>query len=263
MEFIKVGRPTNAVMVFIATLIGGILSGAPLRNLILAPLSSSLISMGAQAINDFVDWKIDVKRGKTRVKEKETALKASEIFFTTGLFVAFMLSSEHVAVAFFAALLSILYALFVQRWKVIGNIVVSSLVALSFIYGALPNVTPEVVMLSVISFFANWAREIAKDIEDEKMDLGYKVSLVHILGKYPALLISKTLLLISTLLLLIYVYISVIHNNIGYLLLLPAVVYLIPSIKDDESRLQRRIKHAMIYVLAVVMGLKLWTLWKY
>ncbi len=199
--FIELGRPLNAVMVFVATLVGGVVAGGDVGCILLASLSAMLISMGAQSINDWKDYELDRKKGNRPLHKyslpRDTALHASLIYYSSGMALSFLLSPLHFLVAILVTLLSAGYSLFMGKMKYLGNMVVSLAVGLSFVYGGLCGNVWNTLLPGFLAFLMNWGREIVKDVEDGEVDYPEKVSLYHLVGKELALYHASYLVLLS------------------------------------------------------------------
>lgn len=191
--YIQLCRPLNAGMAAIGTLIGYALADLPFSfstlftsNLLFVLLAIIFIISGGQAINDFFDRDVDAKQKKTRpipsgkISPKNAFLFASALFVLGNIFALFVNSPTQLTfpIAIFFSFLLIIYSAFMQRFKFLGNIVVALGVGFTYIFGASAlAITPLVLAVSLAPFFANWAREIIKDVEDKEMDRGNKLTL--------------------------------------------------------------------------------------
>ena len=260
---ILMGRPINAIMVFLAVIIGGLLGGLHYKEVILPAISAALISMGAQAVNDFFDVEIDKRRGKKRpLVEGILTLKEARVvwilYFVTGLFLAILSSIYHFILAFLAATLSYLYSRYIQAKKYIGNLVVSLLVALSVVYGSLGGHVENTILPAIIIFLVNWGREIYKDIVDGEADYPKKVSLYHILTRDWAGFLASYLIFLGVIL----TPFPFLFKNLNYLYVpfiiitdLIALYGITKAIKKDYHRAERYIKVGMITALiAFLLG---------
>lgn len=197
-HLLKLGRPLNAAMVFVATLIGSLMAG---KIDFIASISAALISMGAQAINDCYDVDIDrYKKGRPVAEGYVTIRQCkmmSAAFFIGGALPAAFLSLNHLILATIVILSSYIYSSSMRRLKYVGNALVSLLVALTVVYGGLGGAWLRTLPLAIIIFLVNWAREIIKDVEDEKADTGKKITLVKIVGRDIAVAIACQLAIVG------------------------------------------------------------------
>ncbi|MFA6269555.1 MAG: geranylgeranylglycerol-phosphate geranylgeranyltransferase, partial [archaeon] len=186
-DLIRVG---NCLMAAIAILIGFYLaSGADYKLAAMAAISGFLICGAGQAINDFFDAKIDAKTSKERPipSNRITAKKAlclSIGMFLVGGFVSSLINTTALQIAVIFAALLIVYPLFMNKIKYLGNFVVAAGTAVTFIFGAAANASiPQIIVyIFIISFLSNMGREITKDIQDLNKDKGEKRTLPMIIG---------------------------------------------------------------------------------
>mgnify|MGYP001579346132 CR=1 FL=1 len=189
-EYLKLVRPANGIMTAIAVYIGAVVAGGSLTtSVILGMVSAFLISAGGMAINDYHDVEADkVNKKKKRpvakgAIKKEYALIAAVVLSLIGLAAAYFISTVAFYIALFAAIVLFAYSMALKKIVLVGNIAVSFLVALSFVYGALIVGSPSAVtFLALLAFLANMGREIYKDIEDVLGDqkIGRKTLALHI-----------------------------------------------------------------------------------
>ncbi len=184
--FVQLLRPLNGIMSMIGVYIGyslsvGIFTFNP--TILYAMLAVFFISGGGQAINDYFDYEIDRKRKSNRplanqIISKKTGLVYSLGLFGIGILLASYINDISLYIAGFFSLLLILYSSLMQEIKFVGNVIVSLSVAFTYIFGSAANqITPLVLMIAIPAFFANWGREIIKDVEDQNEDKGYKLTL--------------------------------------------------------------------------------------
>ncbi len=197
-HLLKLGRPLNALMVFVAALLGSLIAG---KLDLLAPLSAALISMGAQAINDCFDVDVDKKKKGRPVAEGYVSVRQCKavavVYYLAGGLIAVVLTLNHLILALIAILSSYLYSSKMRQLKYVGNILVSFLVALTVVYGGVRGEWLRTLPVAVIIFLVNWAREIVKDIADEGADEGKKLTLVKIVGRDIAIAIACQLIVVG------------------------------------------------------------------
>ncbi len=225
-HYVSITRPLNGVMSIIAVWIGSIIAGAayiPDTNIIIGAISVFLISGGGMAINDYFDANIDkVNKPKRPIPsgkiKKKTALIYSLALFVIGVALTYRLNIDAFYVAAAASLLLIVYAASLKKTMLLGNLVVSGLVGLTFLYGGVivGNYTI-VIPLAFLAFMSNMAREIYKTIDDAKGDAKHDVSSVAIkLGIFKARMIGNAFLIVA-----------VIFSVVPYLLGILGMSYLI------------------------------------
>jgi len=132
---------------------------------------------GANSLNDVIDYKADKLNKPNRPIasgdiSRDYGLISSIIFFSIGTFVAFKLNHNSQIISIFIALpLMVLYNIKLKKYPLVGNIVVSLVLALSFIFSGyvFSNLTPMIIP-SCLAFGLTLIGEIVKDIEDIKGD---------------------------------------------------------------------------------------------
>ncbi|MGB3344044.1 MAG: geranylgeranylglycerol-phosphate geranylgeranyltransferase [Aequorivita sp.] len=178
----------------------GVASGLTDFEFFLLVLATLCIAAGGYVINDVYDVIVDTINKPEKVligkKISETiAYRLFIIFNVAGVLIGFYLSNSIGKPGFsalfiiFSALLY-LYASYLKGIVLIGNLLVSVLVAMSLIiiavFDLLPAITPEnqsiqaaafriVLYYALFAFFINFIREIVKDLQDingdKKLDL--------------------------------------------------------------------------------------------
>lgn len=225
LAYLKIMRPLNGIMSVVAVLIGALIAGAPLElrtGLLLGFVSVFLISGGGMAINDFFDAEIDklnrpdrpIPSGKM---SRHVAVAYSAVLFALGIAASFFIGYNALIVAAISSALLIAYAAQLKKTILIGNLVISGLVALTFVYGGIifNNYAP-VLPLALLAFLSNTAREIYKTIDDALGDQKYNVNSLAIkLGVTNARIIAN-----------IFLIVAVIFSFVPYFLGLLGVPYL-------------------------------------
>ena len=173
--YLEIIRPLNCLMaglaVYIATLVAG-LAIYPSFLVLLGILATFLVCAGGMVINDYFDIDIDnVNKPNrpipsNRIK-KRTALIYSIILFASGIALSYAINYYTLVTAIAASLVLISYAWKLKKTVFIGNLLISLLVALTFIFGGFVamNYLP-VLILAILAFLANTGREVYKCVED-------------------------------------------------------------------------------------------------
>jgi len=184
--YIRLLRPVNAIMASLGTVIGGIVALESVKALLnyklyIAMLAVFFILMAGNIINDYFDLEIDRINHPNRPLpsgeiSKGTARNIAIIFFTIGIILSFLLYNViQMVIVILAIALLISYEWKAKASGLIGNIIISFLVGLVFIFGSLSiRFSYIVVILALMAILANLAREIVKDVEDVKGDINRK-----------------------------------------------------------------------------------------
>ena len=165
--------------IFIGAFITGTIQ--PLMKVLFASLSGGLIAAGANAINDYYDIDIDkVNKPNRPIAAGEISPHQGFVFslilFFLGIVFACLVNWIALIISIFSAILLYLYSYKLKRTVLWGNISVSLLTALAFIYGgvAVNRITYSLIP-AIFSFFYHLGREIIKDIEDIEGDRADKI----------------------------------------------------------------------------------------
>lgn len=220
-DFVGLVRPLNCFMAGIASMAGYFVGKSFFAfdlNYVFSFLSVFFVCAGGQAINDYFDFEIDKKKGKTLFleKQKKTVFFYAITLFFIGIIFSLFLSFLSFLIALIFSLLLFVYSAFFKKAKFLGNYVVAMGTAFSIIFGAVTTQNlffP--VLFAVSAFFANSSRELLKDLEDKKVDLSQKRSL-------PMLLPKKTVLIIT----FVYTLAAIFFSFIPFYLQLAGKIYL-------------------------------------
>ena len=168
-------RPFNVLISALAMIISASILGELLNYEKLIPVIITVMCFtgAANAINDFIDFKIDhINRPDRpipsgRIKRK-SALIISILLFLIGSFFCFKLGKNAIIVGFFISIpLIVLYSIVLKGLPLIGNIVTSLILGLSFICCGLAfdNIS-HMIAPALLAFGLTLLREIIKDISD-------------------------------------------------------------------------------------------------
>ncbi|PWL08634.1 protoheme IX farnesyltransferase [Methanosphaera cuniculi] len=223
-SYIEILRPTNALMAVIAVVLMAFINRYYIWPAVLGIIAVFLATGAGNVINDYCDYEID-KINKPnrpipsgRIK-RINALYYSLILFGIAIILGFIISIPVGLLVVICTFLMILYAYDLKKRTLIGNICVSLLTALTFVYGGM--IVSDVILgviLGVFAFIMTLSREIIKDTEDIKGDkLENAKTFPIIYGAKKAVYLAVILNIITCLLSpLLYIY----HIfNIGYLVI--------------------------------------------
>jgi geranylgeranylglycerol-phosphate geranylgeranyltransferase len=179
--FLNILRPVNSVMMGVGILVGVVIAGGfrssiLLEYLALAFVTGFTLTGSAMVINDYFDREIDAVNEPRRpipsgeVKPNE-AVAYSLLLSAVGLTAAYLTSLPSLAIAVFSWLIMMVYSAWGKRTGFPGNLMVSTCIALSFIYGGViaGNVSTS-LLFSALAFLSNTGREITKGIVDTEGD---------------------------------------------------------------------------------------------
>jgi len=194
--YLEIIRPGNAVMAVIAVALMGIIGRNYGFPLFFGMISVFLATAGGNVINDYFDYKIDAINKPNRpipsgrISLKNAFTYASLLFVVAvvfGIIIGYLLDNFiPTLIVVLSSLLMFYYAKTLKKIVLIGNIAVSFLTGLCFIFAGIIiglDTSPisglntssfEIIYISLyLGFFASlmtMAREIIKDMEDIEGD---------------------------------------------------------------------------------------------
>lgn len=180
---IRLIRPINCIMIGFAVLVGALIGGGAAVltlhiDLFLAFLTGSTLAGSAMAINDYYDREIDAINEPGRpipsgAITPKGALAASLVLSAIGLVASWMTGIPNMILALLAWTAAILYATVGKGTGFPGNLLVSSCVALPFVYGGVMTRARALgvpLFFTLMAFLTNTGREVTKGIVDIKGD---------------------------------------------------------------------------------------------
>jgi geranylgeranylglycerol-phosphate geranylgeranyltransferase len=188
--YLRLMRPINCLMMGIAVIVGAALAsphdlGAYWQNLVFGFITGFALTAASMVINDYYDREIDAVNEPNRpipsgLIRPEEALVFTFVLTAIGLIAAFLTNTTSAlttSLCFITAttswMISVAYATVGKRTGLLGNFLVSTCVAIPFIYGSLAvtsTVELNVLIFASTAFLSNTGREITKGIVDAQGD---------------------------------------------------------------------------------------------
>ncbi len=181
--FIRLMRPVNCVMIGFAVIVGVAFTSTRFSSVFLPHLfygfiTGFMLTAASMAINDYYDREIDAINEPNRpipscLIEPKEALVFAFILTSVGFVYAFLTSVYCFLIAIIAWIIFLTYTTVGKNSGLPGNFLVSTCVAVPFIYGSsmISNaIELNVLIFAFIAFFSNTGREITKGIVDIKGD---------------------------------------------------------------------------------------------
>jgi len=179
--FVRILRPVNSIMMGLGILVGVVLANrlrtsvSPV-SLMLAFVTGFTLTGSAMVINDYFDREIDAVNEPKRplpsgeVKPGE-ALIYTALLSLIGVTTAYLTSIPSFGIAIFSWFVMMTYSAWGKRAGFIGNLMVSTCIALPFIYGGVivGNISTS-LLFSALAFISNTGREVTKGIVDVEGD---------------------------------------------------------------------------------------------
>ena len=268
-SYLKLARPQNDFITAISVLVGAAVSGdiESWGQVLFACLSAFFISAGGNSINDFFDLEIDRINKPYRPLPKGevsplSALRFSIFLFLIGIFLSFWVKPLSVLVAFLACGLLIVYSSLLKKRLLWGNLTVSLVSALAFLYGGIATNDFKLSLIpAAFALLFHLSREVLKDIEDLKGDSSSGASTLPIKLGVDFSLGFCTLMFSCLIVLTVFPYIFHIFSFLYLILVILGVdlvvVYVIWSMWHNPSssnlhRLSNLLKADMVLGLAAI-----------
>jgi len=199
---LQLTRPANVLIGSLSIAVGALVTGTlfPFRNVLLACISGGLITGGANGINDYYDIEIDRINKPYRPLPSKALTPSAAFFFALSLFIAGILLGALIhlfglLIALGASILLYLYSYRLKRLPLVGNLTVSGVSALAFIYGGVAVHRFRATLIPAsFAFLFHLGREIIKDVEDmigDRIQAARTLPLVW--GTKPALLLTSVI----------------------------------------------------------------------
>ncbi len=267
-SLLKLIRIENTILAAIGVFLGSFFSDIDIFKNFYIVFSSSLsaffITGFGNINNDIVDFQTDLKNKKNRpLITGDFSLKEAILLQYIFLILGFLVVWKWKYLLFISSSVSIIllgYNKIFKKLPIIGNIIVASLVSLTYIYGSLTSIYVNNMLKIdfipiVFIFLINFIREVVKDIEDYYGDkeLGYK-TLPIVIGPNKTKIFLYVLYLIFIPLLFYPVFKGVYGRVYLFLMLmlvflpfLHSLILLINArIKEDFHKISTLLKFIMI-----------------
>ena len=267
--YLEILRPFNALMGVIAVLLVAIISGNFTIYVPIACVIVFIFTGAGNAINDYVDHKIDaINKPERPIPSGRISLRAAAIYsialFTISTIMALVIGIIPGIIVILSAILMFLYAYRLKKTCLIGNMSIAFLTGLCFVFA---GVVLETVFLSVLlgfyAFLMTMAREIVKDMEDVEGDSAEGASTFPIrYGMRTSSILAAIFMIVASLTSPLLFFIGI-FNIIYLIVLLFAIILFLAcaiSILRDQSlnntrKVSKRIKIGMgIVFLAFALG---------
>jgi geranylgeranylglycerol-phosphate geranylgeranyltransferase len=205
---ITISRPANVAMSSIAVVLGFWIAKPelPLPLLLLLVVASGASVAFGNTINDILDIDTDRISHSERPLPSETISIHQTVVYAcvcavTALGTALFVSSLHTAGVIIPLAALVVYALFLKGTPLVGNILVSLLVAYPLLFGALSGSDINRLYIpAILAFLLNSVREILKDIQDIDGDTATGLRTTAVLSHNTLKLIIASLSLLYILL---------------------------------------------------------------
>jgi len=267
--YLEILRPGNAIMAVIAIFLMAVISGQFTLEAFMAAVVVFLVTGAGNSINDYFDHKIDaINKPERPIPSGRISLKTALIYsislFIVGIVLAFSINFLLGMIAFLSSILMIFYARDLKTKCLIGNLSISFLTGLCFVFGGIAVGQIMVsIYLGFYAFLMTMAREIVKDMEDMEGDREEgATTLPLVYGTRTSSVIAAFFMIIASLTSPV-LYLLGIFNLFYLIILIVAIIVFISSaisILKDQSlentrKISKKIKMGMgIVFLAFALG---------
>lgn len=233
--YFSIVRPLNVLIGFASVYVGAFVAKPFVLSIevVIACVSASAILAGGNVINDYYDRDLDrvnkahrpLPAGKIKANAARTF---AIILFTFGLFLAIFVSPAALCVASFATVGLYYYSFRLKRTVLWGNLTVSLISALAFIYG---GIAADAWTLAItpggFAFCFHLGREIIKDIEDVDADRTEDASTLPITRGVPFALCVATCVFVTLIVLTFVPFWLNIYGGVYLAIVVPGVDFVI------------------------------------
>ncbi|WP_286679756.1 UbiA family prenyltransferase [Methanobacterium sp. 42_16] len=274
--YLEILRPGNAVMAVIAIFLMAIISGKFTFEVLMAAVVVFLVTGAGNSINDYFDHRIDaINKPQRPIPSGRISLKGALVYsislFAVGIIIAFAINLLLGIIALSSSLLMIYYARDLKTKCLIGNLSISFLTGLCFVFGGIAVEQIAVsIYLGFYAFLMTMAREIVKDMEDQEGDKEEGATTLPIVyGNRISSLLAALFMIIASVTSPILYFMGVFSVFYLPVLFLAIVIFLYSamSVLKDQSmensgKISKRIKlgMAITFVAFAVGSPFLWSL---
>ncbi|UCE81210.1 MAG: UbiA family prenyltransferase [Methanobacteriota archaeon] len=210
--YVAMARLGNCAMAAAAVLLSAVICSQP--QTVIDRFADVLTSMavvvafmaGGNSLNDYFDRETDKTAHPSRPIPKgivtpRGALVASTAMFGVSFVLGWIVGFWSLAVVLGSAAVMLAYEIFLKSEGLAGNLAISWLTAALFLFGGLAVDELQLAwILAALAFFATLGREIVKDIQDIKGDVGTRKTLPIRIGPGNAGVVASAMLAIAVLL---------------------------------------------------------------
>lgn len=208
---VHLARPVNLAIVAVAVVAGGVVAAGwplPTGRALLGIAVACLATAAGNTLNDVVDRDVDARAHPDRPLPSGDLSPRTALWLAGGEYLAaFALAWFLPLPAFVLALLNGAtlgaYEAGLKRRGLAGNAAISYLVGSVFLFGALavaPGRAGAALVLFLLAFLANLSREVVKDVQDMRADVGTRRTLPMVAGRGNALAFAGLSLVLAVVL---------------------------------------------------------------
>lgn len=244
-SFLKLIRPLNCLIALASVIAAGLIASVNEINyliIILAGTTAFFSTSAGNSINDYFDIETDKINRPERPVPSGLLTKFEVIYFYIIMTIFSLVLSSFInqiafAITLGASLLIFVYSLILKKLPLIGNIAVSFLTGIAFIFGGISveNVNP-VLFPALLAFFINLIRELVKDAEDLEGD---KISGLKTFPLVCGINKTKSLIFILIFITAILSLVPFLISNYNEVYLILILITVIPILVFSFTKLKR------------------------
>ena len=266
-SFIKITRPVNVLITFITIIVAAIICSIgnyPVSKIFFAALSAGMTAAAGNVINDIFDLEIDKINRPNRPLPSGTIKLSEALGLYIGLvifsvFISTLINLPALIIEIITTVFLFLYSIILKKKPLAGNLLISFLTGLAFIYGGVAVGNWGLAIIpAVFAFLINLLRELIKDMEDLEGDSAKGA--ITFPGKYGFLRTKKIIFVVVFILIFATLYPFVFRlYRVEYFIVVmaivnPVLVYFLKSLFSDDSKKNLN-KLSFILKLNMVFGL--------
>jgi len=267
----KVVRPANVLLMGIGVIVGYVISTGELQlspELLAGTMTCGLYTAFAMVTNDIVDIDIDRVNEPSRPIPSGKLKEEEAMLFSVAILVAGVVAGGatfniwFVTIPPIVAFMCVVYNLYLKRMGLLGNVLVSALVAMSFVGGgliAVGHVETYLILFALVAFLGNLGREVHKGIPDTEGDRRRGVMTIAVTyGARTAKWLAVSLYMTAVLLSLFPIVLGITNQYYPYAIAVVAVLLIASSVRilrmDDASALRREKNLVRVWMLLAMLA---------
>ena len=202
--YVELLRPLNGLIAFGSVFLGAIFaSGSFVSSTLIVAISAFLVLSAGNTINDFCDYRIDAINKPSRpipsgYVQRQQALGLSIVLLLMGLSLGVLTGNIYaIIIVTIVSMTLLLYAVWLKKTPLIGNVAIGILTGLTFIAGGITVKSIKgTIVPAAFAFLFTTAREIIKDIEDIEGDVAQGTGTIAVRwGEHIAAVIASAFML--------------------------------------------------------------------
>ena len=261
--YLEIIRPGNAIMAVIAVLLIAIISGIFTFKVLLGCIVVFIVTGAGNSINDYFDYKIDaINKPERPIPSGRISLNKAGFYslalLSIGTILAFIIGLIPGLIELSTSILMVYYAYGLKKKLLIGNIVISFLTGLTFVFGGV--IVGEIltsIYLGFFPFLTTIAREIIKDMEDvegDRMEGAHTLPIMR--GMRISSIIAAFFLILASLSSPILYYLGILTIFYIPLLIIAVLIFLyyaLSILKDQSLKNARNVSNKLKIGMAIIL----------